>query len=68
MSAAAYSVQPMATLQMQLVDTGRELVRALPNLAIAIVIVLLIWLVARLSTRIAHVLTGRPPCVPVLKI
>ena len=67
MSAAPPSIQPLATLQIQLVEMGRDLVRALPNLAIALVILLVTWLIARFATRIADLLIGRTSLRPSLK-
>ncbi|MGN3973198.1 mechanosensitive ion channel family protein [Tsuneonella sp. SYSU-LHT278] len=67
MSAAQPSIQPLETLQVQLVEMGRDLVRALPNVAIALVVLLITWLVARFATRIASVLIGRSALRPSLR-
>ena len=45
------TVNTLATLQDQLVDMGEGFVRALPNMAIALVIILIIWIVARIAVR-----------------
>lgn len=67
MSAAPQSIQPLETLQMQLVEMGRDFVRALPNVAIALVVLLITWLAARFATRIASVLIGRSSLRPSLR-
>ncbi|MCT2558675.1 mechanosensitive ion channel [Tsuneonella sp. YG55] len=46
---------------------GRDLVRALPNLAIALVVLLITWLVAKFATRIADIIIGRSSLRPSLK-
>jgi small-conductance mechanosensitive channel len=51
---------------MQLIEMGHDFVRALPNIAIALVVLLITWLVARFATRIASVLTGRSSLRPSL--
>ncbi len=66
MSAAPQTVQPLATLQIQLVEMGRELVRALPNIVIALVVLLITWLIARFASRIADMLIGRSSLRPSL--
>tara|TARA_B100000378_G_scaffold187852_1_gene152559 strand:+ start:443 stop:1366 length:924 start_codon:yes stop_codon:yes gene_type:complete len=45
------TVNTLATLQDQLVDMAEAFVRALPNMAIAIVILLITWTVARIAVR-----------------
>ena len=45
------TVNTLATLQDQLVDMGEGFVRALPNMAIALVIILITWIVARIAVR-----------------
>ena len=45
------TVNTLATLQDQLVDMAEAFVRALPNMAIAIVILLITWIVARIAVR-----------------
>ncbi|MEC8179711.1 MAG: mechanosensitive ion channel domain-containing protein, partial [Pseudomonadota bacterium] len=45
------TVNTLATLQDQLVDMAEGFVRALPNMAIALVIILITWIVARIAVR-----------------
>ncbi|HCE23209.1 MAG TPA: mechanosensitive ion channel protein MscS [Hyphomonas sp.] len=45
------TVDTLATLQDQLVDMAEGFVRALPNMAIALVIILITWIVARIAVR-----------------
>jgi small-conductance mechanosensitive channel len=45
------TVNTLGTLQDQLVDMAEGFIRALPNFAIAIVILLVTWIVARLAVR-----------------
>ncbi|MEL7689721.1 mechanosensitive ion channel [Citromicrobium bathyomarinum] len=45
------TVNTLATLQDQLVDMAEGFVRALPNLAIALVIIVITWIVARVAMR-----------------
>ena len=45
------TVNTLATLQDQLVDMGEGFVRALPNMAIALVIIVITWIVARIAVR-----------------
>jgi small conductance mechanosensitive channel len=52
-------VHPAATLHMQLVEMGRDMVRALPNIAIALGVLLLTWFLARFAMAIADRLVGR---------
>ena len=61
------TVNTLATLQDQLVDMAEGLVRALPNFAIALLILFVTWVVARFAVRIADVLTGKTPLRPSLK-
>ena len=61
------TVNPMAALTDQLVDMAEGLIRALPNLAIALIILVLTWLVAKFAVRIADALTGRATLRPSLK-
>lgn len=48
-----------AVLQAQLQAMMRGAVAALPSIAIAVVVLLATWIVARFASRIAHALTGR---------
>ena len=48
-----------ATLQNQVQDMVRGLVAALPNLAIALVVLFITWIVAKFATKIADALIGR---------
>jgi hypothetical protein len=52
-SATNTSVDTVATLQDQLVGMGEGFVRALPGIAIALVVLLVTWIVARFAARIA---------------
>lgn len=61
------SVDTVATLQDQLVDMAEGFVRALPGLAIALVIILVTWIVARFAARIADLLIGKTDVRPSLK-
>jgi len=65
--ATPVAVNPIATLQTQLVEMGREVVRALPNIAIALVVILLTWPVAKYAVRIVDRLTGKTKLRPSLK-
>ncbi|MXO48521.1 mechanosensitive ion channel [Erythrobacter vulgaris] len=47
------------TLRDQLQDMGQGFVEALPNLAIALIILLLTWIVARFGARISDMIVGR---------
>lgn len=49
----------IAILRLQLEEMGTTLVTALPSLAIALIILLLTWVVARFAARIADLLVGR---------
>ncbi|WP_194955772.1 mechanosensitive ion channel family protein [Tsuneonella amylolytica] len=66
-AATPAAVNPIATLQTHLVEMGREVVRALPNIAIALVVILLTWLVAKYAVRIVDRLTGKTKLRPSLK-
>ena len=57
-SATNTSVDTVATLQDQLVGMGEGFVRALPGIAIALVVLLVTWIVARFAARIADLLIG----------
>ena len=61
------SVDTVATLRDQLVDMGEGLVRALPNIGIALVVLLVTWIVARFGVRIADGLVGKTDIRPSLK-
>ncbi|NCP22691.1 MAG: mechanosensitive ion channel [Erythrobacter sp.] len=64
---SATSVDTVATLQDQLVGMGEGFVRALPGLAIALVVLLVTWIVARFAARIADLLIGKTDVRPSLK-
>ena len=49
------TVNTLGTLQDQLVDMAEGFIRALPNFAIAILILLVTWIVARLAHAAGHV-------------
>lgn len=66
-SKTATSVDTVATLQDQLVGMGEGFVRALPGLAIALVVLLVTWIVARFAARIADLLIGKTDVRPSLK-
>ena len=66
-STSATSVDTVATLQDQLVGMGEGFVRALPGLAIALVVLLVTWIVARFAARIADLLIGKTDVRPSLK-
>lgn len=53
------TVNTFSTLQDQLVDMAEGFIRALPNLAIGLVILLVTWVVAKFAVRIADRLTGK---------
>ena len=61
------TVNTLATLQDQLVDMAEGFVRALPNIVIALAIIVVTWLVAHFAVRIADMLTGKAPLRPSLK-
>ena len=61
------SVDTVATLQDQLVGMGEGFVRALPGIAIALVVLLVTWIVARFAARIADLLIGKTDVRPSLK-
>ena len=66
-STTATSVDTVATLQDQLVGMGEGFVRALPGLAIALIVLLVTWIVARFAARIADLLIGKTDVRPSLK-
>lgn len=53
------SVNYIETLRDQLQDMGQGFVEALPSLAIALIILLLTWIVARFGARISDMIVGR---------
>ncbi|MXO56941.1 mechanosensitive ion channel family protein [Pontixanthobacter gangjinensis] len=61
------TVNTVATLQDQIVDMGEGIVRALPNMAIALVIIVITWLVAKFAVKIADKLIGKTEMRPSLK-
>ncbi|MEW4447928.1 mechanosensitive ion channel family protein [Qipengyuania sp. JC766] len=64
---AEATVDPVATLQGQLVDMGEQLIRALPGLVIGLVILFVTWLVAKFAVRIVDKMTGRTEMRPSLR-
>ena len=66
-STTATSVDTVATLQDQLIGMGEGFVRALPGLAIALIVLLVTWIVARFAARIADLLIGKTDVRPSLK-
>ncbi|MXP46582.1 mechanosensitive ion channel [Altererythrobacter luteolus] len=61
------TVNTFATLQDQLVEMGEGIVRALPNMAIALVILVITWIFAKFAVRIADRLIGKTEMRPSLK-
>ncbi|WP_199798644.1 mechanosensitive ion channel family protein [Erythrobacter sp. HKB08] len=61
------TVNTLATLQDQLVGMAEGFVRALPNMVIALVILLITWIVAKFAMRIADRLVGSTEIRPSLK-
>ncbi len=61
------SVNTVATLQDQLVAMGEGFVRALPNLAIAVLVLVATWIAARFAVKIADGLVGKTDIRPSLK-
>lgn len=58
---------PIATVQNQLAEMADGFIRALPNIAIAVVILLVTWIVAKFAIRIADRLIGKTEMRPSLK-
>lgn len=58
---------PIATVQNQLSEMADGFIRALPNFAIAIVILVITWFIAKFAIRIADRLIGRTEMRPSLK-
>ena len=52
-------VNYIETLRDQLQDMGQGFVEALPSLAIALIILLITWIVARFGVRISDMIVGR---------
>ncbi|NCP17988.1 MAG: mechanosensitive ion channel family protein [Erythrobacter sp.] len=61
------TVNTLATLQDQLVDMAEGFIRALPNFAIAIVILIVTWIVARMAVGMAKKGIGKTDMRPSLK-
>ncbi|QWC58114.1 mechanosensitive ion channel [Erythrobacter sp. 3-20A1M] len=61
------TVDPVGTLNHQLVDMGQQLIKALPSIAIALVILVITWAVARMAVKIADRVTGRTKMRPSLQ-
>ena len=58
---------PIATIQNQLSDMAEGFIRALPNFAIALVVLIITWLIAKFAIRIADRLIGKTDMRPSLK-
>ena len=61
------TVNTLATLQDQLVDMAEGLIRAPPNFAIAIIILIVTWIVGRMVVRMANKGIGKTDMRPSLK-
>jgi small conductance mechanosensitive channel len=61
------TVNTFSTLQDQLVDMAEGLVRAVPGMVIALLVLLLTWIVAKFAVRIADRLIGNSEIRPSLK-
>ncbi|MBO6526085.1 mechanosensitive ion channel family protein [Erythrobacter sp.] len=61
------TVNTFSTLQDQLVDMAEGLVRAVPGMVIALLVLLLTWIVAKFAVRIADRLIGSSEIRPSLK-
>lgn len=61
------TVNTLGTLQDQLVSMGEGFIRALPNMVIGIVILLITWILAKFAVKIADRLTGKAEIRPSLK-
>lgn len=61
------NVNTIGTLQDQVVGMAEGIVRALPNLAIALIVLLITWIIARFAVRIADMLVGKTDMRPSLK-
>lgn len=53
------TLNTLATLQDQLVNMGEGFIRALPNMVIALVIILLTWIIAKFAVKIADRMIGK---------
>ena len=60
-------INTVATLQDQLAEMGEGAIRALPGIAIALVVLLITWVLARAAIRIADKLIGGTQMRPSLK-
>ncbi len=58
---------PLATIQNQLADMAEGFIRALPNFAIALVVLLITWAIAKFAVGIADRLIGKTEMRPSLK-
>ena len=61
------SVNALATLHDQVIGMGQQFVRALPSIAIAIIILIVTWLIARIAAKIARRATASANIRPSLK-
>lgn len=57
----------LATLQDQLIGMGESLIRALPNITIALVILVITWVLAKFAVKIADRLTNKTDIRPSLR-
>lgn len=61
------TLNTIATLQDQLVEMGEGMIRALPNLAIALVIILITWVLAKFAVKFADRIAGKTEMRPSLR-
>mgnify|MGYP005990243883 CR=1 FL=1 len=61
------SANPIVTVQNQLADMADGFIRALPNIAIAFVILIVTWIIAKFGVKIADRLIGKTEMRPSLK-
>lgn len=61
------TINTLATLQDQLIGMGESLIRALPNITIALVILVITWVLAKFAVKIADRLTNKTDIRPSLR-
>ncbi|MGB7374560.1 mechanosensitive ion channel family protein [Pontixanthobacter sp.] len=61
------TLNTLATLQDQLFDMGDGMIRALPNLAIAFIVLLITWILAKFAIKFADRLAGKTAMRPSLR-
>lgn len=61
------TLNTIATLQDQLVEMGEGFIRALPNLAIALVILTITWILAKFAVKFADRIAGKTEMRPSLR-